>query len=50
MCNHCYHAKGRTKLATMCRHLDRRAYAKGLCMSCYQMRQCKLRKQRKQMQ
>ena len=35
MCNHCYHAYGRTKKATACKHPDRMAYALNKCMSCY---------------
>lgn len=35
MCKNCYHAKGRTKLATKCEHKDRALYAKGVCKNCY---------------
>ena len=39
MCNHCYHAFGRKKMATMCEHTDRQAYADKMCMYCYQKKQ-----------
>lgn len=35
MCKNCYHAKGRTKLATECIHKDRLLYARGICKNCY---------------
>ena len=36
MCRQCYHSRGRyNKCATKCAHIDRPAYAKGVCKSCY---------------
>lgn len=35
MCKNCYHAKGRTKKAEMCKHADRPLYARGVCKNCY---------------
>lgn len=35
MCKNCYHAKGRTKKASLCPHNDRVLYAKGVCKNCY---------------
>ena len=46
MCNHCYHAYGRTKLATLCPHKDRLVYAKSMCISCYQKRKRAIRNQK----
>ena len=46
MCNHCYHAYGRAKLASQCPHRDRLVYAKSMCISCYQKRKRAIRKQK----
>jgi hypothetical protein len=35
MCKNCYHAKGRTKKAYLCKHNERTLYAKGVCKNCY---------------
>lgn len=35
MCKNCYHAKGRTKMATECDHIERPMYARGICKNCY---------------
>ena len=35
MCHNCYHRKGKSKLATECKHKTRPHYSNGKCQHCY---------------
>ena len=47
MCNHCYHAYGRSQRATACPHTDKPSYALQRCMQCYQRFKLLRRKNKK---